>query len=203
MNVTLAQMPRRLYEARSCVASPGWLLSRLRGRPVDALGRPLPWLTYSAIAALKAGVRPGLKVFEFGSGYSTAWWLRQGCSVVACESSEPWAKEVRSIAPEADVRVRSVEDGSYSQELVRTGQRFDVVVIDGSCRVDCARVAPGALAPDGVVIFDDTNVEDYADGISALRRSGLVARHFPGFAPAIGHRKTTTAFLRHGNCLGL
>ena len=47
----------------------GWLKSWWRGRPVDAAGKPLPWLTYPAIDFISQFDFSDAIVFEWGSGF--------------------------------------------------------------------------------------------------------------------------------------
>lgn len=60
----------------------GWCRSRISGFSQDALGNPIPWLTYPAIEFLKSYVRPGMRILEFGTGASTVWFVRRGCRVL-------------------------------------------------------------------------------------------------------------------------
>lgn len=51
---------------------PRWLKSMaMRRKP---LSYALPWLTFDAIRAIEEKIRPGQRVFEYGSGHSTVYW---------------------------------------------------------------------------------------------------------------------------------
>ncbi len=50
----------------------------------------LPWLTFRATAYLSARMKPGYKVFEYGGGGSTLFFLGRGCSVTTIEHDQGW-----------------------------------------------------------------------------------------------------------------
>lgn len=85
----------------------GWTNSVRADAPVDAQGDPIPWLTYPAIRALERIVKPGMKVFEFGTGYSTLWWSHHVAEVVGVEHSAEWVQKVRDRCP-SNVDLRHV-----------------------------------------------------------------------------------------------
>ncbi len=68
------------------------LLWWLRSKQKDyLLNNACPWLAFDAILALRARMRPGMRVFEFGSGGSTLFWLaNQAAQVVSVEHDPAW-----------------------------------------------------------------------------------------------------------------
>jgi hypothetical protein len=76
-------------------------------------------------------------------------------------------------------------------------------VIDGRDRVASAASAIDSLKPDGVLIWDDTDRERYADGIRDLKDRGFRQIEFRGFAPVEFVLHETSVFYRDGNCLGI
>lgn len=155
-----------------------------KGRSTMALR--LPWLPFRLIDRLGAEVGPGARVFEYGGGGSTLWFLDRGADVVTVEHDEQWAALLRgSVAGERwDLLHRSGDD-DY-REYVHAiddfaDNTFDVVLVDGRERVRCLRAALPKVRPGGVVIVDDTDRERYAAGLAAVpwSREDVV-----GFAPA-------------------
>lgn len=72
--------------------------------PNYLLATPSPWLTFGAIDFVQAWLRPGLTIFEYGSGGSTLFWLRhQPRSVVSVEHDPKWhaalSPQINSAAP--------------------------------------------------------------------------------------------------------
>jgi len=46
---------------------------------------PLPWMNYKTIQFLEETIRENFRVFEYGSGSSTQFWLNKGCTVTSIE----------------------------------------------------------------------------------------------------------------------
>jgi hypothetical protein len=183
----------------------GWLRSRRENRCVDRDGRPLPWLTYPAIDFLSRRIRKDMVVFEYGCGASTLWWAKRTARVIAVEHDPVWAAKIASEAPpNATVNQVALEpEGPYVENIKAHGIRFDVVVIDGRQRVRCVPHAMEALSPAGVVVFDNTDREEYAEGIRRLLDGGFRKVEFVGLGPIVDYKFETTVLYRTGNCLGL
>lgn len=198
--VGLARLVRNGYLART-----GWLKSVRLGKPVDANGEPIPWLTFPAIAFLESRVRSDMRVFEYGSGNSTLWWARRVAFVESCEHDLDWAQVVQPLLPN-NARLHLLvldQTGKYSTAMADTGRTFDVVVIDGRDRVNCARSCLQALKPDGVVIWDNSDLEEYVAGYEHLHNLGFRRIDFHGLGPINAYAWTTSAFYRDLNCLGI
>jgi hypothetical protein len=161
----------------------------------------LPWWNPRAIQYLREYLPSPGYAFEWGSGGSTIWLSNYGLSVTAIESEREWADKVIGRCPTADVRfIPGTDNGLYRSEpqLRDGGQHFfdayvsaidefpdgslDLVVIDGLCRVECARRAVTKVKPNGIVAVDDTNFRfllpapGTLDGWQRLTLSGLKSR---------------------------
>jgi hypothetical protein len=68
--------------------------------PVDAQGRPLPWITYAAQEVLSQIVRPNFRVFEFGCGNSSLWWADRVKEVVSIDHDPEWLQRVGQNKPD-------------------------------------------------------------------------------------------------------
>ena len=100
------------------------LLWWLRSKQKDyLLHHACPWLAFDAILALRARMRPGLRVFEYGSGGSTLFWLAsQAMQVVSIEHNPDWFQivsgkvqgkstiDLRLIAPEVLAQPEQIHD---------------------------------------------------------------------------------------------
>jgi len=73
----------------------GWLRSLRSGKPVDAEGNPLPWITYPCIDFLKQFDYSNKSVFEWGSGQSTLFWSARAKRVVSVEADPVWVERVK------------------------------------------------------------------------------------------------------------
>jgi hypothetical protein len=178
----------------------------------------LPWWTYPAIDEVDAflAARSGdARIFEYGSGASSVWLGRRAKEVHSVEHSgefddflRPALAEVPSVhlrhveAPQRGeaARVQSQRFGhegldfaDYVASIDDVGGQFDLVVVDGRARAACLRQAIPHLAPDGVIVFDNSNRSRYQE---AILTSGLAATRHRGWVPSLPYQSETT-LLRH------
>jgi predicted O-methyltransferase YrrM len=178
----------------------------------------LPWWTYPAIEEVDAFLtaRGGdARVFEYGSGASSVWLGRRAKEVHSVEHSGEFVDFLRPALAEVDsVRLRHVEapqrgeaarvqserfghEGldftDYVTAIDDVGGHFDLVVVDGRARSACLRQAIPHLAPDGVIVFDNSNRSRYQE---ALLTSGLALTRHRGWVPSLPYKSETT-LLRH------
>jgi len=172
---------------------------------VDRNGAPVAWYTYAALSFLEPRLRADLEVFEYGSGHSTLWWAERVAHVCSVESEIGWVEHLRPQLP-ANTELRHESPGSpYVRSPLDRGRRFDVIVIDGFDRNECARVCPDVLTDDGVIVWDNADRErEYADGFDHLRARGFARLDFDGLGPLNGYGWRTTVFYRRAaNWLGI
>lgn len=146
-----------------------------------------------------------MNVFEFGSGHSTLWWAARAKSVSAIEDDQRWFDLVSSTVPEnVDLRL-AADSATYQRAAADSGRRFDVIVVDGTDRNECALASVSALTENGVVIWDNADWRHiYGPGISRLEKQGFRELPFYGPGPINGDGWTTSVFYRPGsNCLGI
>lgn len=183
----------------------GWQRSVETGTPVDRDGNALPWFTYASIAFLSKRIRPEMTVFEYGSGGSTIWWSRRVSRVIACEHDLEWFQAVAARVP-ANVELLYREltpAGAYTQTIQGYTRQFDIIVIDGRDRVQCAMNSLAALKDDGVLIWDNSDRPRYREGFAFLRDHGFKRLDFAGDGPINAFRSCTSIFYRAENCLGI
>jgi predicted O-methyltransferase YrrM len=179
----------------------------------------LPWWTYPAIEevdAFLASRNGDARVFEYGSGASSVWLGRRAGEVHSVEHSgafvdflRPALAEVPSVhlrhveAPQrgAQARVQSQRHGhqgldfaDYVASIDEVGGAFDVIVVDGRARSACLRQAIPHLAPDGLIVFDNSNRPRYQE---AILTSGLAATRFRGWVPSLPYQSETTVLRHH------
>jgi hypothetical protein len=183
----------------------GWFESFRQGRSVDREGGPLPWITYGAMHFLARRVRREQAVFEYGSGASTLWWAGRVRRLVTCEHDPAWADALAARLPgNVELVRRPLEaGGAYARAVAAYPCAFDIVVVDGRDRVRCAQAAPEGLASGGVIVWDDTERDQYRPGIEWLEARGFRRIEFVGLAPGKNLRSETSIFYREGNCLGI
>ena len=183
----------------------GWYRSVNEGQCVDKDGVSTPWFTYPATSFLSRRVTPDLKVFEFGSGASTRWWASHVSEVVAVEHDKIWSEKIKVNLPSnAKLFYIPLEyGGAYSQKINEFQNYFDIVVIDGRDRVNCAINSISALKQDGVIIWDNSDRDQYQKGYQHLLSLGFKKIEFVGMAPMIGVTSETSLFYRTQNCFGI
>jgi hypothetical protein len=78
----------------------GWF----KNKPADSEGYT-PWFTYPAISFLKDIISKEMKVFEFGSGYSTLFFNSNAGECFSVEHSEEWSKNLLDLNPAMEIAV--------------------------------------------------------------------------------------------------
>lgn len=82
---------------------------------------------------------------------------------------------------------------------LKTAKKYDIIVVDGKRRADCARTALKALNQGGIIILDDSDrintSKEYADAVASLKNGNLIQVDFYGFCPMNVYTKTTSVFL--------
>jgi predicted O-methyltransferase YrrM len=146
-----------------------------------------------------------MKVFEYGCGASTLWWAARVERVIAVDHDPEWSGRISSQAPPNATVVHHLLDpaGPYETNALAHDTRFDIVVIDGRNRVRCVPHAMAALRPGGVIVYDNTDRAEYADGLRALAEASFHRVEFIGLAPMVDFKSETSVFFRIENCLGI
>lgn len=195
----------RWWAGDSYLRQVGWFDSFLAFRPVNKQGEPLPWFTYAAMAFLEGRLRKEMSVFEYGSGHSTLWWGGRVSRVVSCEHDAGFYQSLRPQLPANVIYLHRElgEEGAYPRSIEPYRQEFDIVVIDGRDRVACAKYCPAALKADGVVVWDNSDREEYREGYDHLQAHGFRRLEFVGLGPINTYGWATSVFYRPTNCLGL
>ncbi len=139
--------------------------------------------SWDEVNFLLEALRPDQTVLEWGSGGSTIEIARRVEHVYSYEHDARWFVRVKEeIALENLSNVTQCfipknkeelpgHDGTledyrhYVHAPLNLNMRFDVVLIDGRARVECAKVAAGLLKPDGIIF-----IHDYKNPNPAYRR---------------------------------
>jgi len=173
----------------------------------------VPWWTYKAIDVveswLAARPRP-IRVFEYGSGASTLWLARRVDEVHSVEHHAGFAEHIRPTLeqhPNIDFHVvepikssmpavPSAKEGhagldfaDYVATIDKVGGTFDLIVIDGRAREACLTAAIPRLAPDGIIVYDNSRRARYQ---RAIKASGLTERQLRGLTPTLPYPDQTS-----------
>jgi predicted O-methyltransferase YrrM len=176
--------------------------------PVNKDGDPIPWMNYPTIKFLDRNLTDDMDVFEWGSGNSTKWFADRVDTVVSIEHDPDWASHIEPELPDNSHLIIESDRQEYSsviQETIDLAEfgGFDVVLIDGQWRVDCARAAVGSLSDDGVVLLDDATRQSYSEGRDILSKEGYDHIILEGIKPLNRNYSSTAIYYRSNNCLGI
>ena len=166
---------------------------------VDRDGHPIPWYTYPAIEYLAQFDYGAKKIFEFGCGNSSLFWAARAAEVVSIEDNPNWFEKWQREFSAANLDVRWRDEGEiYENSIFEDSQKYDVIIVDGKRRAQCAAAAVKALAPGGMIILDDSDrintSEEYIQAVAALKNADLLQVDFYGFCPMNNYTKTTSIF---------
>jgi hypothetical protein len=163
------------------LAETGWVRSVLGGTVVDAHGAPLPWATLPFIDFIAPRLRADWTVFEYGAGASTLFYAARVRAVLAVEHDEAFATQLRPRLPaNARLLVRALGAAAYPEAIAECAPPPALVSVDGRERERCVTAALGRLAPDGVLVLDDSERPEYAPALAMLAAAGFRAVEFLG-----------------------
>jgi hypothetical protein len=158
----------------------------------------LPWLPFRLIDLLEKRLKPDMRVFEFGGGGSTLWFLDRELEVITVEHDAVWSSRLReSISlPRWTLLVRSLDDDAAAYVGAiddYPDDYFDLVVVDGRERARCVAASLGKVRPGGMLVVDDVDRQRYARALEAVDwpREDVI-----GFAPAKPSLSYSTLFTR-------
>ena len=180
----------------------GWFRSFKEKRSVDKDGNSVPWIAYPAIDFIKSRIKNDMKVFEYGSGASTSWWARLVKEIDSVEHNEKWFELVQKTKPtNSNVFLETGEE--YFSRIVSMDKKYDIVFIDGLDRNKCVEPSLSGLKENGIIIWDDSQLEEYNSGYEILYKNGFKHLFFTGISPVYNDKVETSIFYRADNCLGI
>ncbi|SDZ80340.1 hypothetical protein SAMN05192529_10213 [Arachidicoccus rhizosphaerae] len=186
----------------------GYVNSFISGEPVDLFYNPVPWMNYSLFSFLAERINKNFEVFEFGSGNSTLFFAKHVRELYSIEYDKKWFDLIskKIIVQELNnVRYIYCELGNaYSNKIVQIDTFFDMVIIDGRQRVECAIRAYSKLKDSGVLILDDSDRVKYKEIFDFYQIKGFAFVTFSSVKPNGFGAEYSTIFYKKGeNILGL
>jgi len=167
--------------------------SMIEHRAVDGSGNPIPWYTYPFIEYISCFKCSDVAVFEYGSGHSSFYWASRSRSVTSIEHDTEWMDIVSKKAPKNLKLLLRLTQEAYVNAIREQKTQFDIIIIDGRWRLECAQTAASFLAPGGMIVFD--NSDWYPQACSVLREQGFFQCDFSGFGPVNNYTWTTSLFI--------
>ena len=183
----------------------GWFKAFDTKSPISGDGEPIPWVTYSFIDFIAQRIKKEHTVFEFGSGNSTFYYAKRALKVVSVEHDQAWFTKISANKPSNSEMIfcELLAGGQYSKMPASMGLKFDIIIVDGRDRVNCCLQSLAALSDQGVVVLDDSQMENYTKAISFFQKEGFKELSFSGISPGLFYRKSTSVFYRAENCLDI
>ncbi len=193
---TLLAVKRSLLVAGILLVKQGYFRSVVKGAPVAADGKPLPWFTYPAIEFLIQFNFTDKRVFEYGAGNSSLFWAARAREVVAVESDRQWFNRISGNRPSNLLLNFHADKENYVSCITRQEGKFDVIVIDGQWRNACAAICDAYLNSHGMIVVD--NSDRHYKGCDLLRKKGFFQVDFSGLSPVNSYASTTSVFIHAG-----
>ncbi len=181
----------------------GWFNSFSSKQAVDKYNNPIPWCTYSFIKFIDKRLKKNFRVFEFGSGNSTLWYASRVGEIISLENDKNWYDIIQKELP-ANARIiyQTLEYNSeYSQTANKQEKKFQLIIVDGRDRVNCIKNSISALTTDGIIVFDNSDLPQYKEGVDFLISNGFKKLDFIGLSPVTPHNNCTSVFYKPNNCL--
>lgn len=163
-------------------------------KPLDFEGNPLPWFTYSSIEFLKQLDLKNKIVFEFGSGMSSLWWSNHAKKVISVEDNQIWFSLIQSKMHQNNILCLETSMKSYSEKIRSFDNLFDIIVIDGNHRLECAKNAVDKLSKGGMIILD--NSDWFGNTGFFLKNNGFKQMDFIGPGPINRYSWSTSIFFK-------
>ena len=176
----------------------------------------IPWITFDAIDYLKELIKPDMKVFEFGSGGSTKFFVNRVKEIHSVEHDERWYNlvekelggfqnlilnlkkgEEKPFSREGftfDEDEDPLDFGNYANTISEfEDQYFDLILIDGKARNACIKHAIPKLKHGGYLIVDNSHRKAYAETLSSISKWQI----FRSFGPSVTSKRfTQTSFFQ-------
>lgn len=181
----------------------GWINSNKSKRPMDKMNNPIPWWTYGIIDFLEEKNFHNLEVFEFGLGNSSLWLKNKGAKVTSVEYDEDYYQEFKEYRSPTFNIIKGKLGENYSNLINDEKGNFDIIIIDGRERNKCLNNSIKKLKPEGIIIFDDTEREEYKQSFKLLEDKGFKHLYFTGFSPGMFYNKQTSIFYKSNNLLNI
>lgn len=173
----------------------GWMESYDKKIPLNNEGKVLPWYTYPAIEFLEQFDFTKKAVLEYGSGNSSVYWGNIANKVISIEHNKVWYEKNKKRIKTHNEIFLCEKQKEYVKKIKEVDKLFDIIVIDGEWRKECAETSLDNLSESGFVILD--NSDWFPETAAFIRGKGLLQVDFHGFGPINSYTWTTSIFIRN------
>ena len=138
----------------------GWFYSAKHQISVNGKRNYLPWYSYAFIHYIQDKSFDDFSIFEFGSGNSTLWWSHRCRELISIEHDITFYNLMKDKMPN-NVDYKCCNQDNYSDTVKNYKNYFEIIIIDGVQRNKCVNNCLGALKGNGVIIFDNSDREEF------------------------------------------
>lgn len=207
-----------LFYRNSYLRVSGWFHSVRKMQAVDTNNSAIPWLSYPFIEFIGPRLTKTMRVYEFGSGNSTRWFANRVGFIKSIEHTPDWYNLLKDSLPANSLLVHEPIDSTlnyhsmafmgindataYSTEIRKSGESYDLIIVDGVNRNNCILNAIDCVTKNGVIIVDNLEYShEMQDGLTLLTQKGYRKLEFWGLSPIVYTKTCTALFYRPDNCL--
>ncbi len=184
----------------------GWFKSFELKQPLDKNDNPIPWFTYPAIEFLKGRLSKEFSVFEYGCGNSTLFFSERIKEIISVETNPEWYNKIKlKLKSNCNLILYDNKpvDYNYEEIIKQFDKKFDIIVIDAIKRNEVMKVAVDYVKSNGVIILDNSDIDEYKPGIEYLIEKGFKKLDFWGIQAGYFNKTCTTIFYKSHNCLDI
>ncbi len=153
----------------------------------------IPWFTYPSLDYISQLNLTDKVIFEWGSGNSSLYFSKLCKNIISVEDDENWYNTVSKNQKDNQKLVLHKDATSYIKSIHDYNCKFDIIIVDGKYRAECASEAIQCLAENGMIILD--NSDWYKNTSKFLRSQNLIEIDFHGLGPINNYTWTTSFFL--------
>lgn len=183
----------------------GWKNSFLAQEPLSSDNEPEPWFSIEANIFVKNRLSSALSIFEYGSGNSSIYFSKTCKSVHSVEHNAEWHSKISgALKAYKNIELELKKDAEdYQNAITNTGKTFDLVIVDGILRNECAAIAFHSLSENGILVLDDSERTEYQPTFELAKKLGYKELSVYGMAVGVNLLKSTTFFYRSNNVFNI
>jgi hypothetical protein len=178
-------LPHLLRHPADLTTAGSWVVGE--GRLINTR---TPWWPRAVINRVRHLLPPNPAVFEYGGGGSTLWLEDRGATTTTVEHDTEWARHLKTrkgprttllhVPPASSGHLASDSaEGFFDDYVAAVGTGpYDLVIVDGRCRVACVVASMGSVRSGGLLLLDDSDRPKYARAHDLL--DGWPAEHIRG-----------------------